>query len=155
MADHVWRADRYVLDYTVPLGSSGATSVWTSVTDWAADAALVLGNGTVVAVDTPRPLEGRWEFNAPHAYPAYLTGRSYDLHATAADLLEQWAAKVKLEHDLSIGDLRLTRKQKYDALIDLAKNHRKRIRLRSVQIVDESYLASGVDYRSATAPPPM
>jgi hypothetical protein len=155
MADHVYRADRYGLDYTLATSGSGAIAVHSPATDWEDGVVLRRSDGTAVVPDLARPLEGRWEFNAATQYPLYAYGRSYDLHASAADLLEQWAAKVKLEHDLSIGDLKLTRAQKYDHLVAMAGQHRRKIRMMGVQIVSDDVLNNSYDYRRATRPPPM
>lgn len=155
MNEYRWEAERYPLSYVISSNGAGASQVYTLVTDWATDVVLTRGSGTVVTPDTLDPENGRWRFNTPTQYPLYISGRSFDTHGAAAILLEGWAAKVKLEHDLSIGDLKLTRKQKYESLMDLAKAQRARMRIRSVRVPDDSVLGGYSDYRAMTRPPAM
>lgn len=158
MSDHRVDAVRFALDYTLSQNLSGATTVWTPLAWWADDAILQDYNWQLVVADTPQPLIGRWDFNAPHIYPLYLTGRTYDLHGVAADLLDDWAAKVKLEHNLSIGALSLKREGKFSQLQEMATTHRKKMRFGSVRVHDDSVLSppgQGKAWRQATAPPPM
>lgn len=73
------------LDYYADLGN------------WESDAQLTWVDFTVLTPATSDLISGHWTFSmpAPGQYPpVYITGKYYDLHATAADLLEQWAASL-------------------------------------------------------------
>jgi hypothetical protein len=56
--------------------------------------------------------------------PVYATGKIFDPYASAADLLEFWAAKVALEYDVIVGGQTFRRSQAPDALQKLAKTYR-------------------------------
>lgn len=151
-------AVRYALDYTLASNLAGASVVWTALEWWADDAQLQNYNWSLVTADVPRPDIGRWDFSLPHIYPLYLTGRTYDLHRVTADVLEAWASRVKLEHDLAIGNLNLKRHQKAAKLMELAAGHRRKQRFGSVRIHDDSVLSTpgrGKAWKLATSPPPM
>lgn len=134
MNEHLYHAERYSLDYVLSANGAGQIRAYSLLGDWATDTVLATGGGTTLVPNTSDFLLGSWKFNAPQVYPAYATGRSYDLHAAAGDLLEGWAAKVKLEHDLGIGDLRLNRRQKAQALLELAKLQQQKRRILSVRV---------------------
>jgi hypothetical protein len=146
-------AVRYPLEYALNANGSGAERVYSLLGWWAEDVVLRTGGGVVATPTESDFLTGSWSFAAPSVYPLYVSGRTFDLYAAAGDLLEQWAAKVKLEHDLSIGDLRLQRAQKRVALLEQAKLYRGKARLISVPIMTTD--APVGDYRKLTAPPPM
>jgi hypothetical protein len=67
---------------------------------WEADAALYdAGRSTVDAADYSADLVlGHWTFAASRTAPLYVTGRCYDLHASAADVFEAWASGEKFRH---------------------------------------------------------
>jgi hypothetical protein len=66
---------------------------------WEDDYLLSWGNYQTLTPTIREPIAGHWQFDlpAPGQYPpVMITGKYYDLHATAADLLEQWAAALSL-----------------------------------------------------------
>ncbi len=95
---------------------------------WEADEALVNGAWQAVTPASADRLVGKWTFPAHQDPPVYITGKVYDLYATAADLLEAWGARVKLEFDFSADGQAYSRSQKLRALMDLAAEYRRKQR---------------------------
>jgi hypothetical protein len=107
------------LDYYAPDG----------LTDWEGDGVLQYG-GTWASV-TPASsdwLAGHWTFSASQQPPVYLTGKTYDVYAAAADLLERWAATLKLEFDFEEDGQRFKRSQKPAGVLALAAQYRAQAR---------------------------
>ena len=74
-------------------------------------------------------LAGRWSFASPGVNPpVLLTGATYDVFGAAADLLEAWAAKVKLDFDFTADGQSFARSQKAKALLELAASYRRQQR---------------------------
>ena len=70
---------------------------YASVGNWESDALLSWVDFRTLTPTLSEPIEGHWAFtmSPPGQYPpVYITGKYYDLHAAAADLLEQWAATL-------------------------------------------------------------
>ncbi len=64
---------------------------------------------------------------APGQYPpVFATGKVYDLYAAAADLLEFWAASLKMAYDISVDGQSLRRSQMLSQTLDLAETYRSR-----------------------------
>lgn len=95
--------------------------------------------GTVkgTATYTPDYLRGRVTFATSQAGSSYyLTGRSYDVYGAAADLLERWTARLKLESfDFETDGQRFTRSQKLAAMQAISAEYRGKQRARSVRMV--------------------
>lgn len=64
----------------------------------------------------------------------YVTGRSFDVHAAAADILEQWAAAESVSFDFTSDASRFQRSQKAEALQRAAGVQRRRARPRTVRL---------------------
>jgi hypothetical protein len=62
--------------------------------------------------------------------------------AAAADLLEQWAAKVKLEFDFNVENTSFRRSQKASQLLTLAREYRRRQQPVSVRQVRTDVIAT-------------
>jgi hypothetical protein len=146
-------AVRYPLHYVLAPSGSGAERVYTTLGWWAADTILKTGAGTVVTPNTIDAMSGSWSFTAPQIYPLYATGRTFDLYAAAADLLESWSAILSREHSVQIGDIKLERGQKRASLMELAKLYQGKRRITSAPIIMDTGAVG--DYRQLTAPPPM
>lgn len=108
------------LDYQAPYG------------DWETDVTLRdSAHATISSGVTADYRVGRWTFDADQDDPVYLTGKTYDLMAAAADLLDRWAVKEPVtvlssgQGQQSLSRLRSIQRQ------DLAKQYRKRARVRS------------------------
>lgn len=65
----------------------------------------------------------------------YLTARSYNIYEAAADLLDDWAANVKLSFDFSEDGQSFKLSQKLQGLQSLAKHYRGQAGVSSVQLV--------------------
>lgn len=70
-------------------------------------------------------LAGRWEFDAAQS-AVYLSGFCFDFHSAAADALEAWAAKEKLNFDFYAHDQSYKESQKTEMLLTLAKEMRRK-----------------------------
>ena len=93
---------------------------------WEADATLVDGGYNLLTPDSSDWMNGEWVFNAGQAPPVYIRGRYYDLNAAAADLLDEWAARLAREHDFSLGGDRFARSQMAANLREQAERYRAR-----------------------------
>lgn len=71
--------------------------------DAAADVLLRMydATGNLVTADDVDLKAGEWRFDADEPGPLYLDGRSYDLNAAAADVLEAWAALARATMDVT------------------------------------------------------
>jgi hypothetical protein len=101
---------------------------YAKVGDWETDAALEDATGLTLVTATADYLVGHWTFAASQTPPVYLTGKTYDLYATAADVLEMWAAKVALAFDFEADGASYKVSQRRAALLDLAGVYRRRAR---------------------------
>lgn len=105
-----------------PVLQNGA---WDALTD----------SSTPVAILEADAMNGRWVLTASQNPPVYLTGRQYDVNGSAADLLDAWLARIKLEFDfLELGS---TFKQSQQAVMveSASKRYRRRQWLRMTPMV--------------------
>jgi hypothetical protein len=120
--------DPLLPSYPVP------TRIWRSrYQHWEQDARLTIGStdANVVVEDS---LYGEWQLDTETSGPVYVTGRTYDVYAAAADALEAWAAREKLAYDVTVDGQSLRRSQVGDRLIALAQSYRRRARPRQTQV---------------------
>jgi hypothetical protein len=68
-------------------------------------------------------ITGRWTLTTSQPV-VLIKGFSYDLYAAAADVLEKWASRVKLEVDFQINRRQFMDSQQRQALLELAKTYR-------------------------------
>jgi hypothetical protein len=86
---------------------AGATSVVQTVLSrhrfWEQGVSFVDKDYNLIVADGGWEFEGRWHFgsNIAASIPVYITGRCYDLNAVAANLLDQWAATLKLQYSFT------------------------------------------------------
>ncbi len=92
---------------------------------WEADETLVDGSYNTLTPDTADQLIGHWTFAASQNPPVYIIGKTYDVYAAAADLLEAWAAREKLSFDVDADGARFSRSQKAEMLLQLAAQYRR------------------------------
>ena len=110
------------------------TRIWRSrYQHWEQGARLTIGS-TDANVLVEDSLYGEWELNAETFGPVYVTGRTYDVYAAAADALEAWAAREKLAYDVTVDGQTLRRSQIGDRLLSLAQSYRRRARPRQAQV---------------------
>ncbi len=106
------------LDYYADLGN------------WESDAVLTWVDFSVLTPATSDYINGHWTFSipAPGQYPpVYITGKYYDLHAVAADLLEEWAASLASSSYAFSADGRSFQRQQIPAnLYKAADMHRRK-----------------------------
>ena len=77
------------VDTIAPGGAVTYLEYWADVGDWEVDAQLTSGTYAVLTPTTSDPDLGRWTFASHQAAPVYLTGKTFDLYAAAAELLDQ------------------------------------------------------------------
>jgi hypothetical protein len=75
---------------------------------------------------TANLLVGHFQFTTTRQPPLFLTGRSYDIYAAAADLLETWLADLKLTFDFSVEGQSFSKKNQLSNLSMLANLYRSR-----------------------------
>jgi hypothetical protein len=102
------------------------------ITDWEADAVLYSTSYAVLTPSSSDYAAGRWSFAAGQALPVLLTGQTYDVHAAAAELLEEWATKLKLEYDFSASGDAFSRSQKVSLTLERAADERAKGRVVTV-----------------------
>jgi hypothetical protein len=105
---------------------------------WEADAILIDGNGATVAAgvnDTFGYLQGRFTFNTGRTDSLRITGKTYDIHLAAAELLDAWAAKLTLDFDFETDGQKFSRSQKAKALGELGKAQRRQARVGSGRLL--------------------
>lgn len=93
------------------------------VGEWEEDVTIQDSSYTTLTPSTSDYLTGHWVLSASTAPPVYLTGKHYNVYAAAAQCLRQWAALVKLHFDVSEQGVSMSRNQKYNALIALAREY--------------------------------
>ncbi len=103
--------------------------------DWEADEALYDSTYAALAPSASDRLTGHWTFAADTDPPVYLVGKSYDVYAAAADLLEAWAAREKMAFDFDADGQGFKRSQKVQMLLAMAREYRRQQRPVSVGMV--------------------
>ena len=122
--------------YTVePGGAVVYLDYYAGCGDWETDAQLTDTAGNALTPETVDCETGYWAFASHQPLPVYLSGKTYDLYAAAADQLEKWAAKVKLEYTFSPGSGQYVRSQKFQMLQQLAASYRCQQRVETVQLI--------------------
>ena len=92
---------------------------------WEGGAVLQAGAWATLAPASAELSLGRWHFAASQNPPVYATGNVFDVYAAAADLLDRWAAKLKLDADFTLASGRgVQRRQKIENLRALAAEYR-------------------------------
>lgn len=81
-------------------------------------------------------LTGQWEF-ATSQTAVYLTGWTYDLYMSAADLLEVMAGRCASEYDFTADGASFHRSQKAEAYRRLAAEYRKKQQVKTVSQIRE------------------
>ena len=130
------RTDAQYLSPVSSIGSGGSVSYLSYIADtgyWEDD--VILQNGSYdiidaasspIAIDDVDLLTGQWTFSGHLASPVMLTGKTYDIYAAAADMLEMWLAKVKLDYDFLSSGRTFKRSQQIEGLERLIKTYRGR-----------------------------
>jgi hypothetical protein len=69
--------------------------------DWEQGAQLYALGAVLLTPATADLLTGHWTFSTTTYPPVYVVGQTYDVYRAAADLLDEWAARLKLEYSFS------------------------------------------------------
>lgn len=110
----------------LPTGVAEYRDYFANRGDWEADEQLVDASWNTLTPATSDRQTGHWTFASPGQNPpVYIVGKTYDLYAAAADLLEAWAAKLKLEYDFSTDGQSFQRSLKVKAMLLLAREYRR------------------------------
>jgi hypothetical protein len=88
----------------------------------------------VVTPSVLEPIAGHFTFAASTYPPVLITGKLYDVHRAAADLLERLAAKHALDYDMTVNGQSLHRSQAVTALLNLAKRYRAQQRPSTISV---------------------
>ncbi|MGH2506263.1 MAG: hypothetical protein ACRDHZ_02415 [Ktedonobacteraceae bacterium] len=117
---------------------------------WEQDAVLQgtnTGTGAAWVVLTPLAsdyITGHWQFELtpftngtiPGQYPpCFATGKTYDLYAASADLLEFWAATLAGSYDVTVDGQTLRRSQLMQAKLTMAQYYRRQAKPRITKMV--------------------
>jgi hypothetical protein len=114
---------------------------------WEDEAVLQGGGYQTLTADTAEPLRGHWTFAAHTPPPVYATGKVYDLHGCAADLLRKWAAKEKLSFDFtSSQQQQFLRSQKIKQLLQMAGEYAAQAKPQTVRLSRDDETPTGADY---------
>lgn len=111
-----------------PGGAVTYHDYYADVGDWEADEQLVDCSYNVLTPTASDRLTGHWTFTANQLPPVCISGKTYDVYAAAADLLEVWAAKLKTAYDFTADGASFSRSQQVAALLQLATDYRRRQR---------------------------
>lgn len=103
--------------------------------DWETDVTLVDGRYNPLTPSSSDLHAGRWKFATTQLQGVYLSGTCYDLYGAAADLLEEWAAKLNQEYDFSPNHgAYFKRSQQAEAKLKLAQMYRQKQRPVAVEM---------------------
>lgn len=107
------------------------------ITDWETDETLYDYTFTAIsaAAYTADELTGHWTFSSSQLLPVYLTGKTYDIYAAAADLCEIRAALTSDQYNMSNQGQSLARGQVPQNWRALAATYRRQQRLGGIAIV--------------------
>ncbi len=111
-------------------------------TDWEEDYAFKQYLSVPVTPAVFEPIAGHFVFAASTPPPVSITGKSFDIYRSAADLLERWAAKWVLSYSFTSYGQTFSRAQAATALERLAKVYRAKQRPVTIMAM-RSDLASG------------
>jgi hypothetical protein len=99
------------------------------VGDWEADEVLYNAAWQPLTPATADRLTGRWTFASPgQPPPVTILGKTYDIYGASVDLLEAWAGQVARAFDFSSDGQEFRRSQQTRALLELAREYRRRLR---------------------------
>lgn len=102
--------------------------------DWEGGVKLQTSSTWSMLTPTEEDLQiGRWVFADNQLSPVFITGRTYDRYAAAADLCERMAATMLTTFDFSAGNGSFSRSQVRQNYLEQAKLYRSQARPRLVQ----------------------
>lgn len=98
---------------------------------------------TQVTPATSEPIAGHWTFSTTTLPPLYLSGKTFDVYRSAADLLERQAAQWVLRYDATVDGQSVRRSQAAVALQNLAKTYRMKQRAGAIYVTRTDVQRSG------------
>lgn len=114
--------------------------------DWEADVALADAAFAALTPATSDLINGVWTFAASTVPPVFATGKVYDVHWAAADVLEAWAAKVALRFDFATSDQRFQASQQREALLEVAQVYRSKAKPKRADMVRADAMRPDLHY---------
>lgn len=112
-----------LLEKRNPGGSLDKTSFRALCGDWEEGGELTDGSYEALTAETADDTQGQWDFAEAPVEPVYLTGQAFNLYGAAVRLLREWAASLKLDHDLSASGKSLSFSQQFQMLMQLADKY--------------------------------
>lgn len=97
-----------------------------SVGDWENDESLTDASFNPLTPLVADRINGHWSFDKAGnsiGLVVWLSGKSYDIYGSAADVCREWAASVKLEFDFRTKERQYARAQQFKMLTDLADQY--------------------------------
>ena len=111
---------------TIQAGGAVFNLTWrASVGWWEANETLLDGSYNTLTAATVNRQKGIWTF-AAHQNSVLICGSRYDVYGAAADALDAWIAKIKLDYDFSADGADYKRSQQMQGLIALRDGLRSR-----------------------------
>lgn len=111
---------------TIQPGGATEWLIWqASAGWWEANEQLLDASYNVLTPASANRQRGIWTFD-DHQSAVLITGSRYDVHAAAAEAVDAWIAKVKLEFDFSADGADYKRSQKLAGLVALRDSLRSR-----------------------------
>ena len=108
---------------------------YTKLGDWEDDLVIKQYLITQVTPATSEPIAGHWAFSTTTLPPLFISGKTYDIYRSAADLLERQAAMWVLRYNVNVDGQSLQRGQVTTALQNLAKTYRMKQRAGAIHVV--------------------
>lgn len=108
---------------------------YTELGDWEDDLVLKQYLVNTVTPTTSENIVGHWTFSSTTLPPLYITGKTYDIYRSAADLLERQSVQWALSYNISMDGQSLQRGQVVTALQNLAKTYRMKQRARNISLI--------------------
>lgn len=93
---------------------------------WEEDVLLQDGSFATLTASDSDYRTGKWTFASNQNPPVFLTGYAYDIYGAAADMLEQWTAKVKTDYDFLSSGRTFKRSQQGEGIERLIRMYRNR-----------------------------
>ena len=111
------------------------TRLWKARYPYWEQGAQLTVSGSEIAVLAEDALSGEWELETETHGPVFVTGRTYDVYAAAADVLEAWAARERLAYDITLDGQTLRRAQVGERLLALAQSYRRQARPHQATVI--------------------
>jgi len=108
---------------------------YTKLGDWEDDLVIKQYLITQVTPTTSEPIAGHWAFSTTTLPPLFISGKTYDIYRSAADLLERQAAMWVLRYNVNVDGQNLQRGQVTTALQNLARTYRMKQRAGAIHVV--------------------